>query len=331
MKKNLLTILTMLALMAGGNAILAQWAQYNADALPEADATVNINEGASLLGGSSEIIVDPDDATNNLWKYNVDLDAADELKYSWYPSYWDQNAAENTPIPAPSTIACKFKWIDTANTDFGPDLEIREQYKVQAKVVKKNGLFFIRVKDWAADSSYSLYESFDPTEWHVLRLTSNGNLWSVYLDENPTEFASGVQGKTTGKHLALFSAFAENGKSGIMIDWMGYLEGEASSPTVMPLPAGIFEYVPGTSIEDQNASVLLNVYPNPASNLLTISIGNDMVNSQYELVNITGKVVQRGLFNKQINQVDVSTFNSGMYFVKIISGEKVISESFIVR
>ena len=95
--------------------------------------------GATLVGGTSEIIADPDSAANNLWSYNVNLDAGDELKYSWYPSYWDQNSTENTPVPAPSTIACKFRWVDTTNY-FGPDLEIREAYKVQAKIVKKKGL-----------------------------------------------------------------------------------------------------------------------------------------------------------------------------------------------
>lgn len=331
MKKYLLTMVTMLVLGAGGNALLSQWAQYNADALPEADATVNMDAGANLVSGTSVIMVDPEDATNNLWKYNVEL-PPDEIKYSWYPSYWDQNSLENTPVPAPMTIACKFKWIDTANTDFGPDLELREVNKVQAKVIKEGGgKFSIRVKDWAADSSFMLPAEFDPTVWHVLRLISNGADWSVHLDEDPIAFASGVQGKSTGKHLALFGAYAENGKSGIIIDWMGLIEDAASSPTDMPLPAGIFDSGSGTSVEDQKASVLLSIYPNPVSDMLTVSIENGLVNSGYELVNITGKVVKSGLFNKQVNKLDVSGLNPGMYFVKINSGIKVISESFIVK
>ena len=55
------------------------------------------------------------------------------------------------------TIACKFKWIDTANTDFGPDLELREVNKVKANGHKgRRRKILYRVKDWAADSSFML-------------------------------------------------------------------------------------------------------------------------------------------------------------------------------
>jgi len=330
MKKNLLTILAMLALMAGGTSIMAQWAQYNADALPEDDATVNISAGASLLGGTSVIIVDPDDATNHLWSYNVNLDAADELKYSWYPSYWDQNSTENTYVPAPSTIACKFKWADTTSA-FGPRLELREVYKVNATPVKKAGKFLIEINDWGLDSLYNLPESFDLTEWHVIRLTLDNGAWNLYIDENATPFGSGTAGKQVDKHLALFSAYGSSGKSEIMIDWMGYIEDAASSPTDMPLPAGIFEPSSGTSVNSLNASEMLSLYPNPVSDMLSVSVGNDMINSRYELVNITGKVIQRGLLKSRVNRVDVSGFNAGLYFVRVVSGDKVISDSFIVK
>ena len=72
-------------------------------------------------------------------------------------------------------------------------------------------------------------------------------------DEADTAFASGTAGKTVDKHLALFSAFAEPGKSAVMIDWMGYIEDAASSPTDFPLPEGIFEApVDHTSVNDLN-------------------------------------------------------------------------------
>ena len=114
MKKNLLMFIAILAFAAGSNSLMAQWAEYNCDELPDLDVSVNVKEGgATLLGGTSEIIVDPDSTANNLWKFNVDTEAADEIKYSWYPSYWDFAAAENTYVPAPTTAACKFMWIDT--------------------------------------------------------------------------------------------------------------------------------------------------------------------------------------------------------------------------
>lgn len=330
MKKILLSILMMLVLIAGTNSLMAQWAQYKADALPQDDATVKIDDGQSLVGGTSEIIADPEDATNNLWSYSINTDQGDELKYSWYPSYWDMTpGVENTPVPAPSTMACKFKWVDTTSV-FGPRIEVREAYKVNATPVKKKGLFFLEINDWGLDSVYALPESFDLTQWHVMRLTSNGADWKLYLDEDPTEFGSGTCGKTVGKHLALFSAYGANGKSEIMIDWMGYIEDAASSPTDMPLPEGVWT-PPAVSVNPVNENLALSIFPNPASELLTVSVGNDLVNSQYELMSITGKVIRRGSLNAQINTIDVSSFKSGMYFLRATSGEKVISDSFIVK
>ncbi|MFC2080943.1 T9SS type A sorting domain-containing protein [Bacteroidota bacterium] len=331
MKRNLLKLLMMLVLIAGGNALFAQWTQYNCDALPENDATMNVKTEVTLVNGTSEIIVDPDDATNNFWKYNINLDEGDGVKYSWYPSYWDLSGTDNVSVPAPSTIAVKFKWVDTT-TVFGPRIELREVNKVNATPIKKKGKFLIEINDWTLDSLFSLPETFDPTEWHVLRLTSNGADWKVYIDEDPTEFATGTQGKATGKHLALFSAYGSSGKSEIIIDWMGYIEDGANSPSDFPLPEGIFTPpADNTSVNNLNASELISVYPNPVNDMLSVSIGNDMLNSRYEMIDITGKVVKRGLLSKQVNQVDVSDFNSGMYFVKMISGKKVLSESFIVK
>lgn len=330
MKKNLLNLLMMLVIFAGTQSLMAQWAQYNADALPHEDPTVNVKDGGlTLVTGTSEIVVDPDDATNNLWKINVEV-PPDEIKHEWYPSYWDLSSTENTAVPAPTTIACKFRWIDTTFT-IGPELEFRTTAKVQTKIFKKDGMFKLEAKDWGPDINYNLPETFDPTQWHVLRLTLNDLAYNIYIDENPTPFVTGTSGKPLTKHLVVFGAFADDGKTGVFIDWMGFLDSEASSPTEMPLPAGIFEWNPGTAVNALDATEMLSVYPNPTSEILTVSVGNDMLNSRYELMDITGKLVRKGLLHAKINTIDVSAFNSGMYFLRVISGEKVMSDSFIVK
>ncbi len=113
---------------------------------------------------------------------------------------------------------------------------------------------------------------------------------------------------------------------------MGYIEDAASSPTDFPLPEGIFEVpVDHTSVNDLYASELIRVYPNPVSNVLSVTVENEMLNSSYEMLDVTGKIVQRGFFRSEVNQVNVSELSSGMYFIKMDSGRKVISESFIVK
>jgi len=331
MKKSLLTTLALFAFLAGGNSLMAQWAQYNCDALPGEDDSVPIRDaGSALLNGTSEIVVDDEDATNNWWKFNVDLDAADLLKYNWYPSYVDPDGEDPVYVPAPMTIAGKYKWIDTTNFNFGSEFELRGFYKVQAKVIKENGRFLVRVKDWSADSSYMLPETFMPTEWHVLRLTENNGTWALYVNEDETALATGECGKSVDKHLAILGAYAENGQSGSIVDWIGLIEDEAAGPAETALPDGIFT-PPSVSVAPLHAPAKLEVYPNPASETLTISVGSEMIHARYELFSITGQMVQDGIIGSTEQNVDLSSFQSGMYILKLDDGANTGHRPFIIK
>lgn len=321
--------MAMLLWIAGGTGLVAQWAEYHADVLPQDDPGGKIRDaGVSLIGGTSAIVVDPDNAENKLWKFDIDLDAADVLKYQWYPAYYDPDDPEAVAVPAPSTVAVKSRWIDTAGYYCGVDVEIRETYKVQAKFVNKDGIK-LRVKDWAADSVYNLPEGFDATEWHVLRLTVANGDWKVYLDEEEPAFASGMAGKTVGKHVLILGAYSETGKAGVEVDWMGYIDSEANAPSDMPLPEGVF--TPPSAIRVNDASHVLSVYPNPVRDLLTLSVDSKLVNSSYELIGISGKTIHSGLIGSENQNVDVSSFQPGMYFIKIMTDRRVLSGSFIVQ
>jgi len=325
MKKNVLIMVIMLAWFAGGTDLFSQWQQYNADLLPLDTDTLFEDGGTTLLGGTSEIIVDPDSAENNLWKFDIDRDAADEIQYKWNPASGDGT-------PAPATFAVKSRWIDTAGYYCGIDMEIRETFKVQAKFVNKSGIK-LRVKDWALDSIYNLPEEFDVTEWHVLRLTVANGEWKIYIDEADTAFAAGTAGKQVDKMIAIFGAYAETGLAGVEVDWMGYIAGESLSPTDMPLPEGVFakEEEPSVGISSKDASHLLSVYPNPVGDILTISVDSKHVNSGYELIEISGRTIQSGIIASPNHRIDVSSLQPGMYFIKIVTDSKTLSGSFIVQ
>jgi len=329
MKKRVLIIMAMLVWIAGGTTLVAQWAEYHADVLPQDDPGGKIRESSvSLINGTSAIVADPDNQDNKLWKFDIDLDAADELKYTWYPSYYDPDDENSVAVPAPATFAVKSRWIDTAGYYCGFDAEIRETFKVQAKFVNKKGIK-LRVKDWTLDSIYNMPEGFDVTEWHVLRLTVANGEWKVYIDEAETAYASGTSGKKVDKHVAIIGAFSEPGKAGVEVDWMGFIDGVANSPTDMPLPDGVFD--PATSIRSSENSNPFNVYPNPARNLINLNLDSKFVNSGYELFNITGQIVKRGIILSETSQIDVSALNSGMYMIKVTGASQILSESFIVE
>jgi len=331
MMKKLLTSMAVLAFLAGGNALNAQWAQYHADALPGEDASVAIRDaGSALLNGTSVIMADPEDATNNFWKYDVDLEAADELKYNWYPSYIDPDGEDPVYTPAPMTIAAKMQWIDTAGYYFGTDIELRGVYKVQAKIILKNDHFHVSVKDWSADSAYVLPESFDPREWHVIRLTTDNENWAVYVNESETPHATGKAGKQVDKHLAILGAYAENGKAGVMVDWMGMIEDAAAGPADEALPAGIFT-PPAVGISSAPASARLSIYPNPVSDLLMLEVDSDMANARYELFSVSGQLIHDGLVSGTSSTIDVSEFHAGMYILKLEGNSQTATKSFIIK
>ncbi len=81
-------------------------------------------------------------------------------------------------------------------------------------------------------------------------------------------------------------------------------------------------------------SIGCNLYPNPATDFVTIELTNILNNNV--LITISdegGKIVYNRQFNETSNtinkQLDVSGFSKGMYFVQIQNGPKVKYTKFI--
>ncbi|MFM7662530.1 MAG: T9SS type A sorting domain-containing protein [Bacteroidota bacterium] len=70
-------------------------------------------------------------------------------------------------------------------------------------------------------------------------------------------------------------------------------------------------------IEIQSKSLLIQIYPNPASETLTISLPENASTTDCILVDNAGKEVQRFTISGGENLVDVSELENGSYFIKI--------------
>ena len=101
--------------------------------------------------------------------------------------------------------------------------------------------------------------------------------------------------------------------------------------------SGYLEYWPpsGWVIEFKNDLVStterrftenISLFPNPVSNVLNIDHGLKNNNSKIEIYNSGGKMMMQ---DQLINSVDVSLLPAGIYYLKIISNESVITEKFI--
>ncbi len=81
----------------------------------------------------------------------------------------------------------------------------------------------------------------------------------------------------------------------------------------------VFEVEEGNFIENIEANNI-SVYPNPAENYITVKFEQGGINPvKYELFATSGELIDQGLIKNYDDkfQIDVSSFQRGLYFIKI--------------
>ncbi len=73
----------------------------------------------------------------------------------------------------------------------------------------------------------------------------------------------------------------------------------------------------------------LSIYPNPAHTILILKQQDTWVPSAYEIVDVLGKKVREGITKTKVETVDVQTLSAGLYFVKYISKDSIITLPFL--
>lgn len=83
------------------------------------------------------------------------------------------------------------------------------------------------------------------------------------------------------------------------------------------------------SVDDFNASSF-NVYPNPTNSILNIELNSSHTNLTYQIFDILGKqITTETLEAGNLSQIDVSNWNSGLYLIKISTGDKTETKRFV--
>ena len=70
----------------------------------------------------------------------------------------------------------------------------------------------------------------------------------------------------------------------------------------------------------------LDIYPNPASNNLTISVSNELINATYTLTDLSGKTIAKNTITSGQTQIDLSELNQGQYILTIQNADQIITE-----
>jgi hypothetical protein len=78
-----------------------------------------------------------------------------------------------------------------------------------------------------------------------------------------------------------------------------------------------------TAIGSINGSTMIQAYPNPVTNMLTVQIdGMDLVSGNITVTDVTGKTVLTTTVNTATTNIDMSTLTAGAYFVKYANGSQ---------
>lgn len=75
----------------------------------------------------------------------------------------------------------------------------------------------------------------------------------------------------------------------------------------------------------ENSKGLVGVYPNPVRELLTISWDGKVVNTTYELLDLTGKIVKNGDLAGSETKLNVSEMPVGIYMLRIMQSGKMLA------
>lgn len=121
--------------------------------------------------------------------------------------------------------------------------------------------------------------------------------------------------------------FMTNDTPDSMMVWIDYTSGT---------PGGEFliDDITFTTIgmEETSAAADFNVYPNPATDAVTIE-HTSIENAQYSIYSISGQEVLSGELNETAlsTTIDLNELQPGMYLLKVNSGDEIYTERIIVR
>ncbi|MBC8266454.1 MAG: multicopper oxidase domain-containing protein [Flavobacteriales bacterium] len=95
--------------------------------------------------------------------------------------------------------------------------------------------------------------------------------------------------------------------------WMYHCHIITHEDTTMMGQFTVVDAVSSVQLIENNA---FSIFPNPANSHLNIEL-KDVINPKVEIKDLTGKIMFKGILNKQTSTIDVSKLSNGIYFIKI--------------
>lgn len=90
--------------------------------------------------------------------------------------------------------------------------------------------------------------------------------------------------------------------------------------------------VSSTSINENEKSVSITVFPNPTSHSVLIDFKNsDFKNHSYKITDAQGKLISENKIIENTSTINVSEFNSGIYFISILNSNSELKTYKLIK
>lgn len=105
-----------------------------------------------------------------------------------------------------------------------------------------------------------------------------------------------------------------------------------SEITLQPYQSAVVIYIDGmvTGISHQVVSSQLNLWPNPASSFVNVSIPCDAGKATFEMYDVRGALVEKGSWQNCVEQIDVRQQTPGLYLLKVTQNGILYTAKFVV-
>lgn len=159
---------------------------------------------------------------------------------------------------------------------------------------------------------------FDPDVW-VCKVNSTGDVqWQRCCGGSGQDEAFNVFELSNG--VFVVTAFTYSPDYDIT-NWLGDADG------------WIFKVSGATGIEEYDACMLLDVYPNPSKGNITIEISKSNFNTdnQIFIYNSVGRMIKQISSFENIINLNLTIFSKGIYFVRVVNNENTYTKKIVIE
>jgi hypothetical protein len=204
-------------------------------------------------------------------------------------------------------IDSSYSWLIKADSNF--DTIWTRNYSWRC-----NSDYFSCDVEQTADGGYIvLLEYSDYAKWELIKTDVSGNVvWAKTLSWEGIGWGSDVEQTADGGYIIMCSNIDES-----------YIH-----PDTWLIKTDANGIVLNTSIDRAQNELALNIYPNPTNDLITIEIsqpGQHFI----EVTSLHGKLLYNSRMKGPSHQIDLSSFEKGLYFITIRSRDNVSTEKII--